>query len=67
MKKVWINKVYSFAEAEKFDRDYYLQMDPLQRLEIVQLLREAYYKMKKGSQNENRKRLRRTIKIIQPQ
>lgn len=64
MQKAWIKKSNSFKESEKFDKKYYLSMTPKQRLEIVQLLREEYYKIKKGKNNENRKRLRRIIKVV---
>jgi len=62
MKKIWINKANSFKSAEKFDEYYYLNMSEAERLETMQYLREIFYKIKK---NENRKRLRRTVKIIQ--
>lgn len=64
MKKIWINKAGSFNEVEKFNKDYYLAMSRIERLEIVQFLREIYYKFGRGK-NENRKRLRRFIKIVQ--
>ncbi len=62
--KVWVNRVNSFKEAEKFDLAYYFRMSPSQRLETVQLLREGYSKIKRQTNNEGRKRLRRVIKII---
>ena len=65
MKKIWTNKAYSFEEAEEFDKNYYLCMGPEKRIETVQLLREMYSKFKRFSQDEDRKGLRRTIKIIQ--
>ena len=65
MKRIWVNKAKSFKAARKFDRDYYLKMNALERLETVQLLREWYFKIKKGLKNEDRERLRRVIKIIQ--
>ena len=64
MKKVWMHKAHSFEEAEEFDRNYYLRMGPEERLETVQLLREMYFKFGRPSQDENRKGLRRAIKII---
>jgi hypothetical protein len=63
VKKIWVNKSRSFQEAEKFNRDYYLKMTPPQRLETMQLLREMYFKLKKGKHG-GRKRLRRVIKVI---
>lgn len=65
MKKIWVNKVASFDAAQEFDDDYYLSMSSKERLETVQFLREIYFKMKKGLDNEDRKRLRRVIKIIE--
>lgn len=71
MKRIWVNKANSFENAEKFDRDYYLAMTSAERLETVQLLRERYFpqdplvKTKKYRKNENRKRLRRVISVVQ--
>lgn len=59
-----MHKAHSFEEAEEFDRNYYLRMGPEERLETVQLLREMYFKFGRPSQDENRKGLRRAIKII---
>lgn len=69
MKKIWVNKAKSFKEAEEFDRKYYTSMTGEERLETMQFLREIYLKfflkIKKGSKDESRKGLRRTIKILQ--
>ena len=65
MRKVWVNKADSFEEAERFDESYYRTMSPEERLETMQFLREIYTKMKRGRTGEDRKRLRRTVKIIQ--
>ena len=69
MKKIWVNKAKSFKEAEDFDRIYYAQMTPQERLNIVQELREIYFKFRrsksKGPNNyASRKRLRRVVRII---
>jgi hypothetical protein len=63
-KIIWIHKSPSFKASEEFERDYYAKMSPKERLEVVQQLRELYFKMKKGSKNECAKRLRRSVKII---
>lgn len=63
MKKIWIDKARSFKEAEKFDQNYYFKMSSSERLETIQFLREAYFKMKK-KRHEGRTRLRRALKII---
>ena len=65
MKKIWVNKVDTYEAAREFDDEYYLSMSSKERLETVQFLREIYFKMKKGLDDEDRKRLRRTIKIIE--
>lgn len=64
MKKVWIHKSNSFKEADNFDEKYYSNMNGVKRLEIVQFLREAYFKIKGQGGYEGRKRLRRSFKII---
>ena len=61
MKRIWINKANSFKEAEEFDRNYYAQMTPEERLSIVQELREMYFKFAKVRS----RRLQRVIKIIE--
>lgn len=62
--KIWLNKVKSFEQAKQFDDAYYLSMSPEERIETVQFLREEYLKIGKRRGHENRKRLRRVLKII---
>ncbi len=50
----------SFKEAEEWDIEQAMSMTPEERLDIVQYLRERYYKMRK----EDRKGLQRVYKII---
>ena len=67
MKKIWVNKTYSFKDAERFDENYYLNMTSAERLDIMQFLRESYFKIikfEKDLKNESRERLRRIVKII---
>lgn len=64
-KKIWVNKADSFKAAQDFDFEYYLSMSSGKRLETVQFLREAYFKIKRGLKHEGRERLRRVIKVIQ--
>lgn len=61
--KIWVNKARGFKAAEQFDKDYYLDMSAEKRLETVQMLREMWTGFRKRN-NENGKRLRRTVKII---
>ncbi len=61
--KVWMNKADSFAEAERFDEQYYQTMSGYEKIEVMQFLREQYLKMK-GLDGESRKRLRRVVKFI---
>ena len=65
MKKIWVNKTGLFNQANKFDTIYYFRMSKASRIETMQFLREAYYKMKPGIRNESRKGLRRAIRVIQ--
>lgn len=65
MKNIWIHKTDLFKKAEGFDEEYYIRMPSSKRLEIVQLLREQYLKLKKRVNYESRKRLRRSIRIVQ--
>lgn len=65
MKKIWVNKTDSFRKAEKLNTDYYQAMSGIERLKIVQLLREIHYKIKGRFDGQGRKRLRRVVKIIQ--
>ncbi len=64
-KKIWVKKMTSFEEAEQFDLKYYRSQSARERLETVQMLREMYFKLKKGLKNEGRKGLRRSVKILQ--
>jgi hypothetical protein len=61
--KIWVEKAGSFEAAERFDKNYYLKMSREERLDTVQMLREMWFDLNK-SNNENRKRLRRTVKVI---
>jgi hypothetical protein len=65
MRKIWVNKTESFKAAAKFEEEYYLNMSSSKRLELMQFLREAYFKFKRAKKGENRKGLRRHIRIIQ--
>ena len=64
MKKIWVNKANSFQEAERFDKQYYRAMSKIERLEIVQFLREEYLIIK-GRVHEGRKGLRRVVRVVQ--
>ena len=64
MKKIWVHKSNSLKETEEFEKNYYLCMSAKQRLDIIQYLRELYFKIG-GQRHAHRKRLRRVIKIIQ--
>ena len=64
MQKIWVNKADSFSDAEQFERSYYSEMLPSERLDTIQWLREEYFrshKMEIG--NEGGKRLRRVLEI----
>lgn len=67
----WENIAHSFKEAEEFDTKYYSSLSPEERLSDIQFCREQYFKItrlasaKRGRLDESRKRLRRTVKVIQ--
>ncbi len=63
MKKIWIHKAKSFADAERFDQRYYQAMSPRERVETVDWLRRIARKFKKTANGGTR--LRRVIRIIQ--
>jgi len=65
MKKIWVNRADTFEAAQRFDESYYLSMSRMERLETMQFLREIYYKIKNGEEDEGRKRLRSVAKVIQ--
>jgi hypothetical protein len=64
-KTIWLNKAKSFKEAQKFDDSYYTRLTPDERIEAMQLLREAHFKSTGMSIGENGNRLRRVVRIIE--
>jgi len=56
-RKIWINKTRSFEDAQKFDKVYYLSLSTTERVEAVQILREAYFRSSGLLKHENGKRL----------
>lgn len=66
MKQIWMHKAGSFKEMDSFNREYYLSMSSVERLETMQFLREMYYKIQRPNfHGKGRKRLRRVVKVIQ--
>ena len=66
MRKIWVNKAYSFSDAEEFEESYYSEMPPSEKLDTIQWLREEYFRARKmGISNESGKRLRRVLTIIE--
>ena len=64
MKKIWVNKCGSFEAAQKFDAVYYQGLSSAERIETVQMLREAHFNSIGLLKGENGKRLRRFFKVI---
>ena len=62
--KIWFNKANSFAEAREFETAYYLDLSSAERLETIQILREAHFKSTGLFSHENGKRLRRVFRVI---
>jgi hypothetical protein len=63
--KIWIRSCSTFKEARKFAQEDDLSLSPEERLETVQFLRELAHKLIKGGRDEDRKRLRRVVRVIQ--
>jgi hypothetical protein len=63
-REIWINKAKSFEDAQEFDTAYYLNLLSAERVETVQVLREAYFKSNGLFRRENGKRLRRVLRVI---
>ena len=64
MKKIWVNKAGSFDAARQFEKEYYKQSSAAERLETVQVLREAFFRSSGIRFSGNGKRLRRVSRII---
>jgi hypothetical protein len=62
--KIWFNKTNSFEEAREFDTAYYMNLSSAERLETIQILREAHFKSTGLVSYENGKRLRRVSRVI---
>ena len=63
-REIWVNKANSFEEAKEFDTAYYLNLSGAERVEAVQVLREAHFKSNGLFRRENGKRLRRVLRVI---
>ena len=63
--KVWVEKFSSLKESKAFESSYYRGKTPEERLSDMQFCREMYFKMRGIDVNAYRKRLRRTLKVIQ--
>lgn len=63
-REIWINKANSFEDAQEFDTAYYLNLSSAERVETVQVLREAHFKLNGLFRRENGKRLRRVLRVI---
>jgi len=63
--KIWIKKPCSFSEARDQDLEYYFNMSTEERLEIMQFLREQYFKLKGTGPDESEKGLRRIARVVQ--
>jgi len=64
MEKIWVNKSGSFEAARDFDAAYYKGLSGEERLDVVQLLREEYFKSRGLKFREDGKRLRRVFRVI---
>jgi hypothetical protein len=63
MRKVWVNKAYSFKEAEEFDRRFWREAGVSARFSAVWWMVKEWFKMRgKGGAKP---RLRRSIQGIE--
>jgi len=65
MKKKKFFIANSFEEAEEYDLKYYKNMSSTQKLDTLQYLRDLYVEKNNININEIRKRLRRSVKVVQ--
>jgi hypothetical protein len=65
MVRIWVRTLESFQEDRDRDLNDYLKMGSVERLEILQFLREQYCKFGGAEKGEGRERLRRTVRIVQ--
>jgi hypothetical protein len=63
-REIWINKANSFDEAQEFNTAYYLNLSSAERVETVQVLREAHFKSNGLFRSKNGKRLRRVLRVV---
>ena len=64
VKKIWVHKANSFKKAKDFEVKYYSDLSSSERIDIVQFLREQYFKLKGRLKDESREGLRRSIKVV---
>lgn len=65
MKKKWVKHFRSFLKAEQSDKKSDKALSPTKKLELVQILRETYSKIRGKKKNDSRAGLRGFVKIIQ--
>ncbi|MCM8775247.1 MAG: hypothetical protein NC930_02680 [Candidatus Omnitrophica bacterium] len=63
MKKVWVNKAYSFQEAEDFDIQFWQKAGALARFAATWMMVVQYQKIK--GRKSGQPRLRRTVQHIE--
>jgi len=65
MAQIWIRRAKNVEEAAAFEREYYAAMTPEERLDTMQRLREAYFKLNKDTVGHaGRTGLRRHVEIL---
>lgn len=62
--RVWVHKARSFEAAQKFERSYYQGLTGDERVETMQFLRERHFESTGFLDRENRKRLRRVLRVV---
>jgi hypothetical protein len=64
MKAIWVNKAKSYEAAQEFDDACYRKLSPAQRVETVQVLREAHFRTIGGLKSEDGKRYEEFLALL---
>jgi len=64
MRKIWVHKAKSFADAGRFEADYYARMNAREKIETVELLRMIELKKTGRPLSFYRRALRNVVKVM---
>ncbi len=61
--EIWVRKCASFEEEGRADREYWRAMSPDQRVDVVEQLREEWWRR----HGDGEPRLRRSVRMLEQQ